>query len=175
MGFSLLAIVQLVLLALSTPMYEIDTNSFVRGGFSWDIFHNPFLNLYIAVVGKFLPNLWVLVIGQILFYAVAASFLIQTLFQQRNWQFGLALGIAALEPLTMFYNFSLLAESFFTSFALLSVAFLIRWCRSRKQLDVVLFGLMMGLTFMTKLSAMIHLPLFGLILLRFGWPLWPPR
>ena len=152
-------------------MYEIDTNSFIRGGFSWDIFHNPFLNLYIAAFGKVWPNLWVMVGGQIIGYAFAAAYLIETLFgDKRNWAFWVALGIAALEPLTMFYNFSLLAESFFTSFTLLSVAFLIRWLRNGNGRDALIFGLMMGLTFMSKLSAMIHLPLFGMILIREGRP-----
>lgn len=153
-------------------MYEIDTNSFIRGGLSWDIFHNPFLNLYIATFGKLWPNLWVMVAGQIIFYAFAAAFLIETLFNgKRNWAFGLAVGLALLEPLTMFYNFSLLAESFFTSFTLLSVAFLIKWLRKGHSKDALLFGLFMGLTFMSKLSAMIHLPLFGMLLIRGGRPM----
>lgn len=170
-AFAIIASLQLLILALTTPMYEIDTNSFIRGGFSWDIFHNPFLNLYIAAVAKFFPNLWVLVFGQVLFFAFASAFLIDTLFSKRkNWTYWLAISVASLEPLSMFYNFSLLAESFFTAFTLLSVSFLIRWMRDGKTFDVLLFGLLMGLTFLTKLSAMIHLPLFALLLIREGRP-----
>ncbi|HHG83184.1 MAG TPA: hypothetical protein ENJ82_00415, partial [Bacteroidetes bacterium] len=158
-------LLQMVCLLLSTPMYEIDTNSFIRGGWTWDIYHNPFLNLFIAVCTKVWANIWFMVGLQSLWYAVCGSFLVGVLFRERSKFYYLALALVALEPLTMFYNFSLLAESFFTSFTLLSVAFLILWLRHGRWQTAALFGLAMGLTFLSKLSSMSHLPLFFLVLL----------
>ncbi|MEM7039470.1 MAG: hypothetical protein AAF570_21025 [Bacteroidota bacterium] len=161
-------VLQFLCLLLTTPMYEIDTNSFIRGGFSWDIFHNPLLNLVIAVCTKIWPNVWFIVSVQLLIYAFCAALLVHVLLGKYNrlWLAGLLL--AALEPVTMFYNFSLLAECFFTALTMLSVALLILWLRAPTPKGAVLFGLAMGLCFMSKLSAMIHLPLFGMLLLRQG-------
>lgn len=152
----------------SVPLYDLDTNSFIRGGWSWDIYHNPFMNIYLATLGKLWSNAWFIVSVQCLCYALSAAFLVETLFggsgKRRYWW--LALAIAALEPLTTFYNYSLLAESFFTSFTLLSLAFAVRWTRAPSSREALLFGLAMGLAFMCKLSAVIHLPLFAVFLLR---------
>jgi hypothetical protein len=167
-GFAFVAMVQLLCLLLATPMYEIDTNSFIRGGLTWDIYHNPLLNLYIAACTKIWANVWFIVGLQTVFYAGAVAFLATVLFGENGRLRWIALGLACLEPLTMFYNFSMLAESFFASFTVLSVAMLVLWLRHGRWQDAVLFGLMMGLTFMAKLSAMIHVPLFGLMLLRGG-------
>ncbi|MFN8398142.1 MAG: hypothetical protein U0176_26260 [Bacteroidia bacterium] len=165
------AAVQLGILALGTPLYDIDTNSFVRGGLSWDIYHNPLLNIYIAACTKVWPNVWFMVGLQTVFFAATASFLAHVMFGGKRivW---LGLGVAAMEPLTMFYNHSLLAESFFTSLAMASVALLVLWMRDGGKWLALGFGLAMGLCFMSKLSAMIHVPLFGLMLLRFGRPFW---
>jgi hypothetical protein len=62
----------------------------------------------------------------------------------------------------------------FTSFTLLSVGMVVLWLREGKSWMALAFGLAMGLTFMSKLSAMSHLPLFGLLLMapagsRAGW------
>lgn len=170
LGFVAIALIQWIALGLGTPLYEIDTNSFIRGGLSWDIYHNPLLNIYIAVCTKIWPNVWFIVGLQSLFYAFSAAFLAVVLFQDRLRMFAVACLIAAVEPLTMFYNHSMLAESFFTSFTLLSVAMLVLWMREGRWQEAVLLGLVMGLCFMAKLSAMIHLPLFGLMLLRTGMP-----
>ena len=170
-GVAGVALLQWLLLALGTPLYEIDTNSFIRGGLSWDIYHNPLLNIYIAACTKIWPNVWFMIGLQCLLFAVAASFLATVLFDDRPAWRVVALGLAAVEPLTLFYNHSLLSESFFTSFALLSVAMLILWMRHGHWQAALWFGMMMGLCFMSKLSAMIHMPLFGLILLRFRRPL----
>lgn len=157
--------VQFVCLLLSTPMYEIDTNSFIRGGFTWDIYHNPFLNLFIATCNKIWPNIWFMISLQCLWFAFAGSFLVHVLLGKHPKFLLLGLALLALEPLTMFYNFSLLAESFFTSFTFLSVAFMILWLRHGRWQEAALFGLAMGLTFLSKLSSMSHLPLFGLFFL----------
>lgn len=162
--------IQLICLSLSTPLYEIDTNSFIRGGLSWDIFHNPLLNIYIAACTKVYPNIWFIVGLQTLFFAGAAAFLVTVLFQQSRRLHWIGIAIAGCEPLLMFYNFSMLAESFFTSFLLLSIGMLVLWLRLGGRKEALLFGLMMGLCFMAKLSALIHLPLFGLMLLRGGIP-----
>jgi hypothetical protein len=171
MGVALVAAVQWVCLAIGTPLYEIDTNSFIRGGLSWDIYHNPLLNIYIAACTKLWPNVWFIIGLQCLLYAVAATLLSNVLFTNRPALRWAALGLAAVEPLTMFYNHSMLSESFFTSFSLLSVAMLVLWLRHGRWQTALLLGAMMGLCFMAKLSAMIHLPLLGLMLLRWRWPL----
>lgn len=171
LGVAIVAATQWVVLGLGTPLYEIDTNSFVRGGFSWDIYHNPLLNIYIAVCTKIWPDVWFIVGLQSLFFAFAASFLAKVLLNEKPWLFGIACVLAAFEPLTMFYNHSILAESFFTSFTLLTVAMLVRWMRQGRWQDALLLGLVMGLCFMSKLSAMIHMPLLGLMLVRVGLPL----
>lgn len=164
---AMVTLVQWICLAIGTPLYEIDTNSFIRGGLSWDIYHNPLLNIYIAACTKIWANVWFIVGLQCLLYGCAAALLAQVLFDRSRWRW-LALGIAALEPLTMFYNHSMISESFCTSFLMMSVALLILWMRHGHWQSAVLFGAMMGLCFMSKLSAMIHLPLFGLMLLRWG-------
>lgn len=169
-GVAAVALVQWLALALGTPLYEIDTNSFIRGGLSWDIYHNPLLNIYIAACTKLWANVWFIVGLQCLLYALAASFLASVLFQDRRGLRWVALGIAALEPLTLFYNHSMLAESFFTSFTLWSVALLVLWMRHGQWQTAVLLGVAMGLCFMSKLSAMIHMPLLGLVLLRWQRP-----
>ncbi len=170
-GVTLVTLLQWLFLGLGTPLYEIDTNSFIRGGFSWDIYHNPLLNIYIAACTKIWPNIWFMVGLQCLLFATAASFLAMVLFHDRPVWRWVALGVVAVEPLTMFYNHSLLSESFFTSFILLSMAMLILWMRHGRWQTALWFGAMMGLCFMSKLSAMIHIPLFGLMLLRFRRPL----
>jgi hypothetical protein len=170
MGCALVAILQWLVLAIGTPLYEIDTNSFIRGGLSWDIYHNPLLNIYIAICTKIWANVWFMVALQCLFYAGAAAFLVSVLFGEHKRLRWVALGIAGLEPLTLFYNHSLLAESFFTSLAMLTVAFLVLWLRHGGNGHAVLLGFAMGLCFMAKLSAMIHLPLLGLMLLRADRP-----
>lgn len=162
--------IQLLILLLTTPMYDIDTNSFIRGGLSWDIYHNPFLNIFVAVFSKIWSNLYFLVSLQILGFAFAAAFLARVLFSDNKLLWGIAIAIAALEPVTMFYNFSLIAESFYATFTLLSVAWLILWFRAPKPAHAIGFGLFLGLTFLTKLSAMVHTPLFLLMLLRWQQP-----
>lgn len=171
LGWLAIATVQLIVLALGTPLYDIDTNSFVRGGLSWDIYHNPLLNIYIAACTKVWPNVWFMVGMQTVFFAASASFLAHVLLGGRKLLW-MGLAVAALEPLAMFYNHSLLAESFFTSLAMASVAFLVLWMRDGGKWLALAFGLAMGLCFMSKLSAMIHVPLFGLMLLRVGRPFW---
>lgn len=171
LGLGFIAAVQWAMLAIGTPLYEIDTNSFIRGGLSWDIYHNPLLNIYIAACTKLWPNVWFIVGLQCLFFAAAASFLANVLLGHRKGLHWVAFVLAALEPLTMFYNHSMLAESFFTSLTLLTVAMLVLWLRHGRWQDAVLLGFVMGFCFMAKLSAMIHLPLLGLLLLRAGWPL----
>jgi hypothetical protein len=170
MGVGLVAAVQWICLAIGTPLYEIDTNSFIRGGLSWDIYHNPLLNIYIAACTKIWANVWLIVGLQCLLYAGAAAMLACVLFPTQPRLRWVALGLAAIEPLTLFYNHSMLSESFFTSFILLSVAMLILWMRHGDWQTAILFGAMMGLCFMSKLSAMIHMPLFGLMLLRWEMP-----
>jgi hypothetical protein len=170
LGLGLVALVQWLCLGWGTPLYEIDTNSFIRGGLSWDIYHNPLLNIYIAACTKIWANVWFIVGLQCLLYAGAAALLACVLFPDRAPLRWVALGLAAIEPLTMFYHHSMLSESFFTSFLLLSVAMLILWMRDGRWPLAALFGLMMGLCFMAKLSAMIHMPLFGLMLLRWKMP-----
>lgn len=171
MGLALVAALQWIFLALGTPLYEIDTNSFIRGGLSWDIYHNPLLNIYIAACTRIWPNVWFIVGLQCLFFAGAATFLTHVLFPDSPRLRWVALGLAAIEPLTMFYNLSMLAESFFTSFLLLSVSMAVLWMRHGHWKTAAWFGLMMGLCFMSKLSAMIHMPLFALMLLRWKWPI----
>ena len=155
--------VQLILLLLTTPMYELDSNSYIQGAFTWDIYHNPFMNLYVGVLSKLAKNLTLFAAGQIFFYAVSVSFLIQVLFRGSIWQV-VAIGIAVLEPLTMFYNFSLLSESFFTSFTIGMVAMLLLLFREERPMYALLFGTLMGCAFLARLSAMIYIPLFGLLL-----------
>lgn len=160
-----------LLLIWATPLYEIDTNSFVRGGFSWDIFHNPFLNLYLAVTGKIWANVWFILSGQLLFFAFAVTFLAHVLFRNQTLLLWFALLLAVLEPVTMYYNFALLAESFYASFILLGVAFLILWFREGRLMYAILFGAALGGAFLCKLSGMIHLPLFVLLFFRRRSPL----
>ena len=154
-------------LFLSTPLYDLDTNSYIRGGFTWDIYHNPFMNLFIASLGKVWSNAWFIVSVQCLLYALAGAFLVEVLGEgkERRWRWAL-LGVVCLEPLTGFYNYSLLAESAFTSFTLVTVGAGILYLRAPSRGRALLFGLGLGLTFLCKLSALIHLPLFLLFLFR---------
>lgn len=184
----LIFLIKLILLLFSTPLYDLDTNSFIRGGLTWDIYHNPFMNLFIAGFGKIWPNAWFIVAVQCLGYSLCGAFLLEVWFrnkpsppteavstgqtgQGRSWLrrntpwYWVALTIIALEPLTTFYNFSLLAESFFTGFTFLSIAAAILWLRRPSLSHAVFFGAAIGLTFLCKLSAMVHLPLFGVFLL----------
>jgi hypothetical protein len=164
-GAGAILLLQFVLLLLSTPMYEIDTNSFVAGGFSWDIYHNPLLNMVIAACRIIWPNVWFIVTLQCAVYAFCAAFLVTVLFGDANrWRWG-ALLFVAIEPLGLFFHFSLLSESLFTSFTLLSVGLMILWLRHGNPKVAFAFGLAMGLAFMSKLSSMSHLPLFGLLLI----------
>jgi hypothetical protein len=152
---------------VTTPLYEIDTNSYIRGGFSWSIFHNPLLNLLYAIAGKVWSNAGFLVACQLAIYAVCASALAFTLFPAGKWRWA-ALAVAVLEPVSLFYHLSMIAESVFTSFLLLSLAFLIRWMRRGKLADAFLFGAAFGLAFLSKLAAMPLVPLFGLLLFPAG-------
>lgn len=169
-GAGLIWLLQLVILLANTPMYDIDTNSFIRGGLSWDIYHNPFLNLFVAAFAKIWSNLYFLIAIQLAAYAFCAGFLVRVLLGLKGKYAWLGIGIAALEPVSLFYHLSLIAESFYTSFTLLSVAMLIMWLRKPQGSTAFAFGAAMGLTFLTKLSAMIHTPLFGLLLLKKGIP-----
>lgn len=163
-GAGAIFLLQFVLLLLTTPMYEIDTNSFVAGGFSWDIYHNPLLNMVIAACRTIWPNVWFIVSVQCAVYAFCASFLVTVLFGgAKRWWWG-AILLVALEPLGLFFHFSLLSESLFTSFTLLSVGLMLLWLRHGDPKTALVFGLAMGLAFMSKLSSMSHLPLFGLLL-----------
>lgn len=148
-------------------MYDLDTNSYIRGGFSWDIYHNPFMNLFIAVLGKLWSNAWFLVSVQCLIYAFCGAFLVQVLTQEsaKIWRWAM-LGIVALEPLTSFYNYSLLAESSFTAFLFLAVGGALLWLRQPSRSAAVLLGTGLGLAFLCKLSALILLPLYLIFLLR---------
>ena len=163
-GAGIIFLLQAGILALTTPMYEIDSNSYVQGALTWDIYHNPFLNFYVAAVGRVWKSLFLMAAGQILFYGLSASLLIQVLFRRSIWQW-VAVLVAALEPLAMFYNFSLLSESFFTSFTLGMVAMLILLLREGRPGFAFLFGTMMGFAFLARLSALIYLPLMGLVLI----------
>lgn len=169
-GWLAIAALQLLVLGIGTPLYDIDTNSFIRGGLTWDIYHNPLLNIYIAACTRVWANVWFIVGLQTVIYASCASFLGNVLFAGRPRLLWAGLALAAVEPLTLFYNHSLLAESFFTGLILASVAMLVLWMREGGSRLALAFGLAMGLCFMAKLSAMIHLPLFGLMLLREGRP-----
>lgn len=157
---------QLVLLLLSTPLYEIDTNSYIRGGLSWDIFHNPLLNLLIAACSKIWANAYFFVAVQLAVAAFAGTFLARVLFGSKGWALWVALGLVALEPVSLFYHFSLLSESLFSSFTMLSIAFLVLWMRHSGGAPAFLAGLAMGLAFVAKLSAITHVPLLALFLLR---------
>jgi hypothetical protein len=157
---------QLLLLGLTTPLYEIDTNSFIRGGLSWDIYHNPLLNLLIAACSKVWASAYLIVAVQLAVAAFSGIFLARVLFGRGGWAFWIALGLVALEPVSLFYHFSLLSESLFSSFTLLSVAFVVLWVRHSGGAPAFLAGFAMGLAFVTKLSAITHLPLLAIFLLR---------
>lgn len=156
---------QLLILLFTTPLYDIDTNSFIRGGLSWDIYHNPFENIYVAVAGKIWSNATFLAGGQILFFALAASLFSHVIFSKKSWLIA-ALLICSLEPVTMFYNFSILPESFYTSFTLLYCTLLILWMREPAYDRGFFFGLFMGFAFLCKLSAMVQTALFLFILIK---------
>lgn len=160
---------QLLVMLLTTPMYEIDTNSYIQGGFSWSIFHNPLLNMIYAVAGKIWPNAYFMVGIQLLVYAFCASFFVYTLFPAGRWRVA-ALVIAAAEPVSLFYHLSMISESLFTSFLLLMAAFMIRWLRNGRWQDALWFGCAFGFAFLSKLGAMPLVPMLGLILLRRGTP-----
>ncbi len=167
----LIFLIKLTFLLLSTPLYDLDTNSFIRGGLTWDIYHNPFMNLFIAGFGKVWPNAWFIIGVQCLGYALCGAFLLEVWFrpltrQKSSAWYWLAFVIIALEPLTTFYNFSLLAESFFTGFTFLSIGAALLWLRRPTLAHAAFFGAAIGLTFLCKLSAMVHLPLFGVFLLQ---------
>jgi len=154
-------------------MYDLDTNSYIRGGFTWDIYHNPFMNLFIAGLGRLWSNAWFIVSVQCLGFACGAAFLLETWFRPQgsakagSWYWA-ALLVIGLEPITTFYNYSLLAESFYTCFTLFSIGAAIHWLRQPNRAAAICLGIGLGFCFLCKLSAIIHLPLLGVFLLR--WP-----
>jgi hypothetical protein len=161
--------VQFTLLLLTTPLYDIDTNSYIRGGLSWDIYHNPLLNILIAACSKIWSNAWFVLWVQLGVFAFCSAFLARVLFGRGKWIWA-ALAVASLEPITLYYNFSFLSESLFLSFTLLSVALFILWMRHSGGAPAFLTGLGMGLAFTAKLSAVTHAPLLLLFLLKPGRP-----
>ena len=169
-GFLLIAVIKCIILWLTCPLYDLDTNSFIRGGFTWDIYHNPWMNLFIASLGKLWANAWFIVGVQVVCFAGLATYFLEAWFAkllgQRKWLAPSLWLLVALEPVTGFYNQSLLAESFFIGFTLLSMGAAAQWLRDPKPKFALLMGAGMGLTFLCKLSALIHLPLFGIFLLR---------
>src|SRR5689334_4852579 len=110
LGAAGIALVHTLALLFSTPLYDHDTNSFIRGGLDWDIYHNPFENIFLALAGKITKIPQVIVCIQVLVFAFAASFFAHVLFSKRFF-LALALCVAAIEPVNMFYNFSFLPES----------------------------------------------------------------
>lgn len=165
LAIALVFVVQYILLIASTPLYELDTNSYVQGMFSWSIYHNPFGNLFFGALTKIWPDLWFVISMQILLYACCVSFFLFSLKIRSLGLFMLALLLAAIEPVTTFYNFSLISDSSFTSFVLLFSGLLILYLEKPSWQGALLFGAAVGLAFLARLSANIFLPLFGLILL----------
>ena len=143
-------LIKLLWLLLACPLYDLDTNSFIRGGFTWDIYHNPFMNLFIAGLGKVWANAWFIVSVQCLGFAFCGAFLLEAWFggaRKHHIGYWIALAVIILEPLTTFYNFSLLAESFFTGFTFLAIGSAILWLRQPSLRIALFFGLAIGLTF----------------------------
>lgn len=164
-GMGGIFLLQLSILLFTTPLYDIDTNSFVRGGLTWDVYHNPLENIFLAVASKISANATFIISLQLLFYSFAVTVFIHTLFTRTRWLVAASL-VAALEPVSLFYHFHFLPESFYTSFLLLTAAFLIRWMNAPVPATSALAGFSLGMAFMAKLAAVIHLPLFALFLLN---------
>ena len=158
-------LVQVLILQFSTPLYDLDTNSFIRGGLTWDIYHNPFENIFLAAVIRISHNPDFTVMFQVLFFSFSVSLLAHILFPGKFFLW-IALIAAALEPVSLFYNFSFLPESFYTSFTLLYCSFLILYCRKAETFSAFLFGTAIGLAFLCKLSAMTQICLFAVILIQ---------
>ncbi len=133
------------------------------------------MNLFIAGCSTIWANAWFIVGVQCLGYALCGAFLLEVWFrpskrEKASGWYVLAFLIIALEPVTTFYNYSLLPESFFTSFTFLSIGAASLWLRRPTILHATFFGTAIGLTFLCKLSAMVHLPLFGVFLLLIPIP-----
>lgn len=161
------------MLLVFTPMYDLDTNSYIRGGLSWDIYHNPFLNIFIALLRNIWSNAAFFVAVQCLFYAFASAFVTLVVLgnekeNKRGWLVA-GISLAALEPVTTFYNLSLISESFFTSFLMLAIGCAILWLRKPQRSSALGLGVGLGFAFLCKLSALILLPLYGIFLLRRPW------
>lgn len=169
-GFLLVFGVQLLILFLTTPLYEIDTNSYIRGGLTWSIYHNPFLNIYIAGASRIWSNICFLIIGQVLFFAFSVALFART-FLEKEWVYWIGLGVASIEPVTLFYNFSLISESFFSSFILLTATFFLLYLREGDRKLIALSGIALGFAFMTRLAALpfILLAFIFLLELKKNW------
>ncbi len=161
--------IQLFILMATTPMYALDTNSYIRGILSWSVYHNPLSNIFIGILSKMVENAWFIVSVQILVYAASSSILIQSIFKEIRWMIPAAL-FAGWEPVTMFYNLSLLSESLFCSMTLLMVASGIRYFRSPGIQPALLFGVFAGLAFLARLSGNLYVALLFLIFFAVGIP-----
>ncbi len=156
--------VQVILLLGSDPMVDLDTNSYIQGGFSWDIYHNPFENMYLAFILKIGGGALLAAIGQLLVFAASASFLSRVLFPDNRFLFYLICSIAAFEPIGLFFHFSILPESFFISFLLLSIGFALLWLREKEKRFSFFSGLFLGAMFLCKVSGLFFLPALALFI-----------
>ena len=175
---------KIFLLSIYTPLYALDTNAYIRGMMTWSIYHNPGTNFFIGVLGKLGANAWAIAAVQCGIYSLAAAFFIRILFgekretnlleerklaeiqghnkmQHRGYKFaiGFALIVAALEPVTLFYNFSLLSESNYIAFLLLSLSFLILFLRNPHFYSGLAFGLALAVLFWIRLAGLMFFPL----------------
>ena len=166
-GITVIFGVQLGILFATTPLYEIDTNAYIQGAFSWSIYHNPLMNFFIGGVSKIWKNIYFMLGIQLFFFGFSASFLAKVLFKEGR-RFAIAIGIASIEPISMFYNFSVLSESFFASFLMLSMALLVLYFRNKSMKMAFLFGAMLGMMFLTRLAALPLIALCALFLLPWG-------
>lgn len=159
-----LFVFQFICLQLTTPMYALDTNSYIQGVFTWSIYHNPLSNIVFGVLSKIWSSAGFIATVQILIYSLAVTYLALYAIRSKQLQV-IATAIAAIEPATMFYNFSLLSESLYTSMTLMTVAGVIIYIRKPSSKTALLFGAFAGAAFLARLSGNLYIALLPLVFL----------
>ena len=168
--FVVITLLQLGQLFLYTPVYELDINYYLKGALHWDINHPPFYNVYLSVLHKIYPSVYLPVMIQLLTYCFVSSWLIVVLFDKRaKWVLLLAAIIAGIEPTASFYNVSLLTESLFLSITLVMLGCIVKYCETADKKYLWAMGVGLGLAFSLRYLVLLYVPVFV------GFVLWNHR
>jgi 4-amino-4-deoxy-L-arabinose transferase-like glycosyltransferase len=124
----------------------------------------PLLIWMITILLSIFPSDWYLSAGRLpsvfmgLLTLIAMYKTGELLFNSRRAG-GIAAVLYILCPMTLFYDRMALFDSMVTSMLLISVYFAVRTGRSRKLIDALLWGVFLGLAFLSKPTALLFMPL----------------